>query len=273
MTASKPSSATGYDRLYAAFDSPLNRRLRKEAYGEDIGQHSWVTAAELRSDLARLSLSGASRLLDVGCGPCGPLVFAVRTTGCMGTGLDASASAMESGRARAACAGVEDRVALVVADLNRPIPLAGSLFDAAICLDVALHLRDRRAFFDELARVLKPGGKLLLTDAAVVTGPVSNGEIEWRSINGFMQLVPPGFNERLVEAAGFRLISREDRTGSVVLNASGRLRAMFSHQTEIEAIDGLEAFANQLRYVETVIALAQRKALSRFMYLAQRATA
>jgi SAM-dependent methyltransferase len=79
----------------------------------------------------------SSRLLDVGCGPCGPLVFAVKSTGCMGTGLDVSASAIGSGRARASVAGVQDRVALLEADLNLPIPFDGSSFDAAISLDVA----------------------------------------------------------------------------------------------------------------------------------------
>jgi SAM-dependent methyltransferase len=269
MSASEPSLAEGYDRLYAAFDSPLIRELRREAHGEDIGQHSWVTAAELRSDLGRLSLTAASRLLDVGCGPCGPLVFAVQSTGCTGTGVDVSAPAIEAGRARAAAAGVQDRVALLLADLNRPIPLAGPSFDAVICLDAVLHLRDRKAFFDEMARLLEPGGRLVLTDAAVVTGPVSNGEVERRSANGYTQFVPAGVNEGLLEAAGFRLIGREDRTDSVVLNASGRLKAMHAHRSEIEAADGIDAFARQQRYIETVVALSQRRALSRFMYIAE----
>jgi hypothetical protein len=40
-----------YDGIHGEFDSPLMRQIRQEAYGEDIGQHSWVTADELRSDL------------------------------------------------------------------------------------------------------------------------------------------------------------------------------------------------------------------------------
>jgi len=44
---------TGYDDVYRDFESPLTRQLRLEAYGTDIGQHSWVTVDELRSDLAQ----------------------------------------------------------------------------------------------------------------------------------------------------------------------------------------------------------------------------
>jgi hypothetical protein len=133
--------------------------------------------------------------------------------------------------------------------------------------------RHGRRFDDEFkrdaVRMLKSGGRLLLTDAGVITGPISNEEVERRSINGYMQFVPPGVNEELLEAAGFRLIDQEDRTGSVVFNASGRLRAMLAHRTDVEAADGKEVFARQQRYVETVVALSERRALSRIMYFAE----
>jgi SAM-dependent methyltransferase len=200
------------------------------------------------------------------------LVFVVKSTGCTGTGLDVSASAIDSGRARASAAGVQDRVALLEADLNLPIPLVGSSFDAVISLDVVVHLRDRKAFFHEMARLLVPTGRLLFSDAGVIAGPISNQEVERRSANGYTQFVPPGVNEELLKVTGFRLIGQEDRTASVLLNASGRLRALVAHRAEIEALDGKEAFARQQRYVETVVALSERRALSRIMYFAESAT-
>ena len=74
MTAPEQPSTKGYDPLYAAFDSPLMRQLRQEAYGEDISQHSWVTADEFRSDIGRLSLTtsiiaGFSMLAAAPAGP------------------------------------------------------------------------------------------------------------------------------------------------------------------------------------------------------------
>jgi len=231
------------------------QQLRREAYGEDIGQHSWVTADELRSDIERLSLSASSRLIDVGCGPCGPLVFAVRSTGCTGKGVDVSASALVSGSARASAAGVQARIELLEADLNLPLPFDPRSFDAAISLDVVLHLRDRKAFFNEVARVLAPNGKFLFTDAGVIAGPISNEDIQRRSANGYTQFVPPGFNEEMLEAAGFRLIGKEDRTASVLLNASGRLRAMIAHRQAFEEAEGAEGFARQQHYLETLVEL------------------
>jgi SAM-dependent methyltransferase len=107
MSARVDSTAKGYDSTYREFDSPLMRRLRQEAYGEDIGQHSWVGAAELREDISRLRLSRSSRFLDLGCGPCGPLTFVLSSVGCPGTGTDLSPSALAVGRARAAALGLE----------------------------------------------------------------------------------------------------------------------------------------------------------------------
>jgi hypothetical protein len=120
-----------------------------------------------------------------------------------------------------------------------------------------------------MARLLVPTGRLLLTDAGVITGQISNEEVERRSVNGYMQFVPTGVNEELLKAAGFRLIDQEDRTGSVVFNASGRLRAILAHRADVEAAGGKEPFAWQRRYVETVIALSERRALSRIMYFAE----
>src|SRR5215211_4459474 len=111
------------------------RRVRAEAYGEDIGQHSWVTADELRRDIGRLSLTASSRLLDLGTGPCGPLTFILYNVGCEGVGIDQSTSALESGRERARSLGVLARFSTRQADLNDSLPFDDGSFDAAISLD------------------------------------------------------------------------------------------------------------------------------------------
>jgi cyclopropane fatty-acyl-phospholipid synthase-like methyltransferase len=269
----EPPGSQAYDSLYSAFDSPLMQQARREAYGEDIGQHSWVTAGELRADLARLALGEASRLLDVGCGPCGPLVYAVRSTCCTATGVDVSAPALVSGQARAREAGVLERVTVREADLDRSLPFAAHSFDAVISLDVVLHVHDRGALFGELSRVLAPGGRLLFTDAGVITGALSNDEIRARAAHGYTQFVRPGYNELRLAAAGFRIVEAEDRTPSLLANARGRLAALDAHHADFAALQGEEELAKQRTYLETVVALSARGALSRFMFFAERTVA
>ena len=165
MNARTASRAEGYDAFYEAFESPLMREFRQEAYGEDIGQHSWVTAEELRADLSRLALAPSSRFLDAGCGPCGPLTFVLTAVGCHGTGMELSAAALAAGRTRAVALGVDSRLALCEADLNEAMPFERGAFDAVMSLDVILHLRDRTKLFGEVARILIPAGRFLFTDA------------------------------------------------------------------------------------------------------------
>jgi len=259
----------GYDSIYSGFDSPLMRQVRRESYGEDIGQHSWVTAEDFRRDMASLGLSASTRLLDLGCGAGGPLTYAMRETGCWATGVDASEPALASARERARVLGVEQRIRLTQADLNQPLALPARLFEAAISLDVILHLENRQELFHEVARVLVPGGRFLFTDAGVLTGAVSDAEILHRSLHAQVQFQPPGFNERALEAAGFRVLETEDRSVSQRALAEARHVARLAHQDELAKIEGDEFELHQ-RYLETVIAISRRGAVARRMFLAQK---
>lgn len=255
--------------MYSVFDTPLMQQVRREAYGEDIGQHSWVTADELRSDLERLTLTHSSKLLDVGCGPGGPLVFAVRASGCSGTGLDMSTAALASALERARAAAVEERIRLLECDLNLPLPFEAGSFDAIMSLDVVLHVRNRTALFKEIARVLLLTGRFLFTDAGVISGAISSDEVARRSANGYTQFVPPGKNEALLEAAGFQIIASEDRTSLALRTAHGRLRAMRAERPALVTLLGVDAFEQHEHYLATVVELSERQALSRIMYLVE----
>jgi len=267
--AASARRADEYESFYREFDSALMRQIRAEAYGEDIGQHSWVDADELRGDSRHLCLGPTSRLLDLGSGPCGPLTFLIAQTGCVGVGLELSASAIEVGRLRASTLNVGPRFAVHVADLNDPLPPNLGRFHAVLAIDIVLHLQDREALFRQVASALAPGGRFLLTDAGIITGAISDEEIRKRSIHGYTQFVPTGWNEARLEAAGFHVLERENRTPGVVRIARGRARALQHHRHELHRISGIASFERQIEYVRTVEALAARGALSRFMYLAE----
>ena len=270
MSTPCESDYNGYDAIYEEFESPAMRKVRREAYGKDIGQHSWVTVEELEEDIPQLRLTRASRLLDIGCGPCGPLVFAAKRLGCQGNGVDISRKAIAAARARVAAYGLEKVVTVGIADLNERLPFDGNVFDGVMSLDVVVHLHDRAQAFREVARVLLPGGRFLFTDAGVITGPVSNDEIRQRAFHGHTQFGPLGFNERMLELAGFHLVECIDRTANLLKNATGRLNARLKHRADLERVEGSAGFARQQQYLETVVGLSRRGAMSRMMYLAER---
>ena len=259
-----------YDALYQNFDSEIMRQVRREAYGEDIGQHSWVLAEDLEHDLARLRLTDSACLLDLGCGPCGPLEFVIRRVRCRCVGIELSQPALDAGSHRLASAGLSGLIELRQHDLNAHLPLAPATFDAVMSFDVILHLKDRMATFSDVARLLKPGGRFLFTDAAVLVGAISSEQVQARSIHGTTHLSSSDFNPKALEIAGLRLLEAEDRTTSLLRSARGRRRARDARRPELERLEGLEEFALEQRYLDAVITLAEKQSLSRWMYLSER---
>jgi SAM-dependent methyltransferase len=109
---------------------------------------------------AMIDLAGdvnGRRVLDAGCGS-GPLSAALLAKGALVTGFDSSPAMVELARQR-----LGRNADLHVADLARPLPFADGAFDAVVVSLVLHYLRDWTAPLAELRRVLKPGGRLLLS--------------------------------------------------------------------------------------------------------------
>ena len=97
------------------------------------------------------------RVLDAGCGS-GPLSAALRAGGAVVTGFDSSRAMVELARRR-----LGEDAALLVADIGRPLPFADGAFDDVVSSLVLHYLRDWTAPLAELRRVLRPGGRLILS--------------------------------------------------------------------------------------------------------------
>lgn len=259
-----------YGTTYGNFATEVLAQVRRDTYGEDFGQSSWVTGPEYRRFFHLMGLAAADHVLDVGCGSGGPALFLAREANCRVTGLDVSEAGIQAGLTLARQAGLADRADFRRADVREPLPFPDGAFDAIVCMDAICHMPDRGRLLGEWRRVLRPGGHLLYTDPVVVTGLVSNEEMATRSSTGYFDFCPPGVNERLIEKAGFELVRAEDVTQNEVEVSRRWHEARRRRAVELTRLEGEETFAGLQRFLAAVHRLTDERRLSRFAYLGRR---
>jgi SAM-dependent methyltransferase len=116
---------------------------------------------EIETTLALLDLAGARGLVDVGCGNGAFAVAAARRwPACRVWAFDALQSAVAECRARAKELPESNLVANVA--WAHALPLSDACADRALCRSVLHHVGEPMAVYAEIARVLKPGGRLVL---------------------------------------------------------------------------------------------------------------
>ncbi len=258
-----------YGAHYGRFGGELMAALRREVYGEDLGQTGWRTAAEQAEIAELLRLGPGVQLLDVACGAGGPSLDLAGRTGCAVTGADVEAAGIAQADTQASARGLAGRARFRVADCGGRLPFADASADAVLCVDAINHLPDRFGTLREWARLLRPGGRLLFTDPVVVTGAVAKDELDVRADLGFYLFVPPGFDEQAITAAGLALLRREDRTAAIARIAARWREVRARHAPALEREEGGAWFARRQRFLEVTAELAGSRRLSRILYLAE----
>jgi SAM-dependent methyltransferase len=264
------STVNLYDNVYADFGSAAEQAVRRETYGEDLGQSSWLTAQEWGEFADALGIGSRTDVLEVGSGSGGPAVWLAATRGCRVTGVDINEHGVLNASALARARGLIDRVRFEVADATRALPYGPGSFDAVVSNDAMCHLRDRAAVLADWYRVLRPGGRLLFTDAMVMTGPVSHDELATRSSIGFYVFVPPGLNQSMLSDAGFTVLEVRDVTDNAEAVASRWMEARERHRDALVTREGEANFEGLQRFLRCVHILSKERRLSRQAYLAQK---
>jgi ubiquinone/menaquinone biosynthesis C-methylase UbiE len=261
-----------YDHAYGKYELDVYREIRLETYGEDLGQTSWVSAEESKQIPAWLNLAPASAVLEIGSGSGRYALRIAESIGCQITGLDINASGIRTANQLAQSQNLERLAHFEQCDAARGLPLANDSFDAAFSNDVLCHIPNRPKIFSELFRVLKPGARLLFSDALVVGGIISHEEIATRSSIGYYAFSPPGENEKLLTQAGFRILRVTDTSENAAAIASRWHDARAKRKEQLVPAEGSADFEGLQRFLSCVQRLTSEKRLLRFVYLAEKET-
>lgn len=126
---------------------------------EGADPYSAIAVSELRWLLGTAGLTAGQTFVDLGCGRGGPGLVIARWTGARLVGVDFSIVGVTAAARRAAVAGLLPLPAYVCSDA-RALPFADHTIDAVISIDVMQLIPERELVFQEVARVLRPGGAL-----------------------------------------------------------------------------------------------------------------
>jgi len=195
-----------------------------------LGDSFHPGGAALTSELAAwLGVGPGSLVVDVASGPGTSAIRVAEETGCDVVGIDLAPESVAAANARAEAVGLGGRVRFLVGDAEA-LPLPDASADGALCECSLCLFPDRTAAVRELARVLRPGGRLALSD--VVADPARlPGELR-----GFVARTACLADARpldevvaLLERAGFAA-ERAERRDGVLADLVARVEARLAGQ-------------------------------------------
>lgn len=186
----KLSSRRTFDRWGAGYDHNLIVRL-----------FAWQWD---RAVIQRLSpLGPGTCVLDLGCATGRLLARLARIPGIELAGADLSQRSLAVARGKLAEIGIE--ADLRSCDIEQPLPWPGACFDAVVLSGVLHHLPRPEAALRGALRVLKPGGRFVVSDPYFFT-PVRqliNAVLRIGPVHGDCRFHHPAGVVRLLEEAGF----------------------------------------------------------------------
>jgi SAM-dependent methyltransferase len=259
-----------YNGDYSNYEADAYRQIRIETYGHDLGQTSWVTAEESDEIPRALDLRSGSFVLEIGCGSGRYALRVAEIVGCRVWGVDINEPGIRNANQLVAAKSLASQVSFEHGDASKNLPFADEKFDAVFSNDVFCHIPRRLSLLRESFRVMKPGGRILFSDALVIGGTISDQEIATRSSIGYYIFSPPGENERLMQKAGFRVLEARDTTASAALIAKRRHDARDKRKNDLIAAEGKANFEGVQQFLATAHVLTSQRRLLRYLYLAQK---
>jgi hypothetical protein len=142
------------------------------AYGQDavalvLGESYHPGGLALTRRLAdALGLRGGHRVADIASGPGATACLLAAEYDVTVDGVDLGESTVESALAAAGNAGLSGKVRFHLGDAER-LPLPDNTFDALVCECAFCTFPDKATAAAEFARVLRPGGRVGITDVTV----------------------------------------------------------------------------------------------------------
>ncbi len=161
---------------------------------------------------AELQVGPGATVVDVASGPGTSALELARECGCDVVGVDLSADSVAAATEAAEAAGYGDRVRFTVGDAEA-LPFDDASMDGALCECALCTFPDKGTAAAEIARVLRPGARLALSD---MTADTERLPLELKSLHAWVACIadarPLAELAALIGRAGFTVerVERHD---------------------------------------------------------------
>jgi ubiquinone/menaquinone biosynthesis C-methylase UbiE len=187
-----------FEETYAGSPSKVMERVWRSVLGDEypdgLDPYSYITRTDLHRMADELRVGPGRTLADVGCGRGGAGLWVASKTGARLIGIDIAEAPLVAARDRARAMGAD---ATFQRGEFEATGLDDGAVDAVMSVDALLFTPDKQRAFVELRRILRPGGRLVLTSWDYHGQPANR---------------PPQVPDHrpLLEPAGFRLVAYEE---------------------------------------------------------------
>lgn len=141
--------------LFASIAKGYDRYARLLSFGQDPRWRSFL--------VSRIGARPSDTILDVACGTGAVARELVRRYGCAVVGIDQSGEMLAAGRRRIEAAGLAHRIDLRQGRAEE-LPFESASFDGLTFTYLLRYVDDPAATVSELARVVRPGGRIAMLD-------------------------------------------------------------------------------------------------------------
>ncbi len=162
--------------------------------------------------LPSLHLAPGMTVLDVGSGLGGPARQIARSSGCTVVGVDLTPAYVDAAQELTHTAGLAEQVRFFCSDIAA---FDGSEFDAAYTLHVQMNVADKKTYFAEIGRRLRPGAHLA-TFEVCLSGKIQPAPpLPWSLDGTDSFLATAGELRATIQSSGFELVEWVDETAWV----------------------------------------------------------
>jgi cyclopropane fatty-acyl-phospholipid synthase-like methyltransferase len=206
---------------------------------------------------AELALGPGQHLLDIGCGVAVPATRIAQRTDARITALTNSRWQQQEARRRVQAAGLRGQVDVEYGDaaaLEHP----NESFDAVLAFESLPHAHDRRVWLREMLRVLRPGGRVVLTEFTREV-ELTDEEASILALNGLQPPLPATELTELIRAEGLELLKVHECGDNIRRSYPAYFDRLASRREDMVAAYGQERVAMQEQGMQVLLPIYRDK--------------